>query len=111
MRPAENLARNQEALERICLPLKAALKELLGCGADVTAIDHNRWTECALRVCLDSGPSLDELRRNFSWRDGVASFTHSDSRYPAVVGLYCKQFKHGIDWPLDKVWQKSAAGR
>ena len=100
------MSQNETALEEICEPLKPVLKSLLENGADVASIDRNRWTECILRVCLDSGPSLSNLRVNYDWKRGVASFKHSDPKYPAVVGLYCKQFQHGIDWPLEKIWKE-----
>ncbi|MCB0346743.1 MAG: hypothetical protein KDD66_16625 [Bdellovibrionales bacterium] len=99
------MSHNQIALEEICEPLKSVLEQLLQNGADVASIDRNRWTQCILRICLDSGPSLKALRGQYEWNRGVASFKHSDPKYPAVVGLYCKQFQHGIDWPQEKVWQ------
>ena len=88
-----------EAGAELCLHLRPFLRQLTEQGATVTRTDEAAWSNCALNVVLDTGPTLAEARASFDLPTGLKFWHNTDAHYDLENGLACETCHHSLSWP------------
>ncbi|HWS99001.1 MAG TPA: hypothetical protein VN256_01935 [Pyrinomonadaceae bacterium] len=88
-----------EAGAAICLHLQPFLRKLAEQGSTVTRVDGAAWSNCALNVVLDKGPTLARAKKSFDLPAGLKLWHNTDTHYDLENGLACETCKHSLSWP------------
>ena len=83
----------------LCPHLRPFLRRLTERGSAVTRVDKDAWSNCALAVVLDQGPTLAQARETFTLPSGVKLWHNTDHHYDLENGLACETCKHSLSWP------------
>lgn len=85
----------------ICSHLLPFLEKLKAKGSNVVRVEEG-WSNCALNITLDQGPSITLAEEMFAISDGVRLWHNDDGHYAIENGLFCDQCKHSLSWPRAK---------
>ena len=88
-----------QAVAAICPHLQPFLRKLTEQGSTVTRVDKDAWSNCALAVILDKGPTLAQARVTFDLPAGLKLWHNTDAHYDLENGLACETCKHSLSWP------------
>jgi hypothetical protein len=88
-----------EAGAELCPHLQPFLRQLTEQGSTVIRVDKDAWSNCALAVILDKGPTLAQAGETFDLPSGVKLWHNTDTHYDLENGLACETCKHSLFWP------------
>ena len=88
-----------EAVADVCPHLQPFLRKLTEQGSTVTRTDEAAWSNCALNVVLDKGPTLAQAEESFDLPVGLKLWHNTDAHYDLENGLACETCKHSLSWP------------
>ncbi len=88
-----------EAGAELCPHLRPFLRQLTEQGSTVTRTDKDAWSNCALNVVLDQGPTLAQAVEIFNLPAGLKLWHNTDPHYDLENGLACETCKHSLSWP------------
>ena len=88
-----------DAVAAICPHLQPFLRKLTAQGSTVTRVDEDAWSNCALNVVLDNGPTLAQALEAFDLPTGLKLWHNTDTHYDLENGLACETCKHSLSWP------------
>jgi hypothetical protein len=83
----------------LCPHLRPFLRQLTEQGSTVTRTDKDAWSNCALAVVLDQGPTLAQAGQLFELPTGLKLWHNTDPHYDLENGLACETCKHSLSWP------------
>jgi len=83
----------------LCPHLRPFLRQLTEQGSVVTRTDKDAWSNCALAVVLDQGPTLARALEIFDLPAGLKLWHNTDAHYDLENGLACETCKHSLSWP------------